>query len=230
MSTSIATIKDLREQLATKFQEQKDAAPPSSTTAIKLSKDGFELPNGQELDELEVVVVDYVYVNTLYGKFNDGRFTPDRYVPGQVKPPNCWAINQNYANMEPDPSSKLPVCDFCADCPANEWESAGGGSRGKACKNSIRLAVIPPDAVDKTPVWTLTLAPTSTKDFIKLIQKSKVPVQTLVLHLSMDPKVDYPKVVTKQDRQAPDSIAAILVDKMNACQDILYRGFDFEAA
>ena len=216
MTQALISIDDLKKKLQQNLTTQRSNVPPSSSNKIKLTDEGFELPTGEVLESLDGVVVHYAYANAFYTK---------RYSPGSVEAPDCFAINSNFAGLAPHNDAPKPVNSECAGCPKNEWGSAPGGGRGKACQNRIRLGVIPPDATSKSPVFILDLPPTSTGDFIKLIKKLKVPIQTRVLHFTLDSKVDYQKILCSDDQQTPDSIAPILLEKMELAVPIVERSY-----
>lgn len=86
-------------------------------------------------------------------------------------PPDCYAYaatEGEVAVMKPHPQATKPQSDSCATCPLNKYGSANRG-KGKACKNTHKLAVVAEDALDKgadilsATVGTLTVPPTSGK-------------------------------------------------------------------
>lgn len=221
MATNIATMADLRANLAAKLQQQRSTLPPATGTKIRVkAKEGFTLPDGTVLDELEAVILDIRYVNALYTK---------RYTPGQVESPDCWSVSADANDMAPDDRSTKKASDACEGCPKNEWGSDTGGGRGKACKNTIRLALVAPDATAKSPVYILDLAPTSTGPFLKILRGlNSVPYQTQIFNFSLDSKVDYPKINSAILGMAPDDLAPYLLDLVDRSQDLINRGFDYD--
>ena len=222
MSTNIATMADLRTTLAAKLQQQRAALPPASGTKIRIkAKEGFIFPDGTTLDELEAVILDIRFVNALYTK---------RFTPGQVESPDCWSVSADATNMTPNDKSAKKASSTCDECPKNEWGSDVGGGRGKACKNTIRLAIAAPDATEKSPVYTLDLAPTSTGPLLKVLRAmDNIPYQTQIFNFSLDPKVDYAKVNSTVLGTAPDDLAPHLLDLMEKSQSLIDRGFDYDA-
>lgn len=220
-STQIMSLEALTKQLQSNLQAAKDAAPPPSGAKIRPSKTGFELPNGAEHESLEFIILGHTYINALY---------EGRYVPGKIESPVCWAINEKYESMVPDESCKKPQNDGCFGCPKNEWGSADGGrGRGKDCKNMVRLALIPPDADVKTPVLYIDLAPTSTGTFNSLLQKSQVPLQTVIVKATLDDKVDFAKIILTPVGRVDASIAPILIQKIEEAKSLLVRGFNYDS-
>jgi hypothetical protein len=105
-----------------------------STQAGVLQFDGTPLPGNQ----MAVIVLADIMENSWY---------EDKYDPDTPASPKCFAFGHDEEDMEPhekvdqDPyfARQNPECH---DCPRNEWGSADTG-RGKACKNVMRLALIP---------------------------------------------------------------------------------------
>jgi hypothetical protein len=129
-------------------------APPTGNT-IKVTQDKkFLLPDGNKVDgPLDLVVVDFTNKNTYY---------EGAYDPNNISAPNCFAIHQIVKEMAPSNNAPDKQCDDCASCPMNQFGSAG---KGKACKNTRVLAVLPPDADESTPLWLLNVSPTAIKGF-----------------------------------------------------------------
>lgn len=105
-----------------------------SMKAGQLSFDGNAFPGNQTA----VVVLAYALENSYY----DGPYDPDR--PAS---PKCFAFGLNERELEPHEAVDQDdyferQSDICDGCPRNEWGSAETG-RGKACKNVVRLALIP---------------------------------------------------------------------------------------
>ena len=150
------------------------------------------------------------------------------YKPGVIETPSCWSVAADANEMYPDEKAEKPVADACEGCPMNEWGSGANGN-GKKCKNSIRLALLQPDATEKSPVSILELPPTSCGSFLKVLRGLTVPVQTVVMRFSLDNKQTYPKVVTELLSPAPDTVAPFLLAAIDKAQNPISRGFDYDA-
>lgn len=224
-TTQILAMADLQQQLAARLQSHKDSLPPPTSSRVRVKKDGFYLPDGSQLDELEAVIVDMRFVNTFYAK---------RYVPGQIDPPDCWSVSSDANNMLPSEDASKKQNDICGIageagcCPKNEWGSAPGGGAGKACGNRLRIAVVTPDATDKSPTYIIDLPPTSAGALIKLTRSMSVPYQVVTMKFTTDQKVDYPKVLIEVMGPAPDALAPYLMGLIDKSQDLLDRGFNFD--
>ena len=102
--------------------------------------------NGQQVagNALDCIVVAHAYENAYY---------VGKYDPQNPNPPKCYAFgngDDKHAedNMVPHANVAEPESDACATCPKNEWGSDPDGGRGKACKNTRRLALMPADIVN----------------------------------------------------------------------------------
>lgn len=101
-----------------------------------------------EMPELCVVVLSFVPENAYYG----ANFDPDK-----LTPPQCFAFGTpgsgDEKGMAPHPAMAghdcfEPQAEDCASCPMNKFGSADKG-KGKACKNTRRLMVIPAGVFSK---------------------------------------------------------------------------------
>ena len=88
-------------------------------------------------NQMAVVVVDAVLENAYYDQPYDPK--------GDAVPPSCYALARDEADLAPHErvvKAKTAEHDVCKGCPQNEYGTARVG-RGKACKNTRRLALLP---------------------------------------------------------------------------------------
>jgi len=106
--------------------------------------------NGAPIKEnkMQVIVVDHILANVFY----KGKFNPDDPVP-----PVCYAFGRDDKELVPHEKATDQQHEQCKGCPQNEWGTADTG-RGKACKNSRRLACIAADVVDSGNVQDAQVA------------------------------------------------------------------------
>jgi hypothetical protein len=119
---------------------------------IKISIAGFQDPNGVVGSQLEVVVIDYTLVHSYFDK---------PYDADNIFPPVCYANDRVFAALAPVSDSPDPQADSCAVCPMNRFKSAPN-KKAKACRNSRLLAIVPANDIAGAPLWTFSVAPTST--------------------------------------------------------------------
>ena len=153
---------------------------------ISITKAGtFKTPDGQELELLEAIIVDFVSTNSYYDK---------PYVKGQIDAPVCFAIGLEPTMMVPSPNSPDILSETCATCWANQFGSHPNG-KGKACSNSKLLALLPPDADTETTLQTLKVPATSIKNFDSYVgsvaRAFQRPVRAVVTEITSDSDIGW---------------------------------------
>lgn len=182
---------DMQEQIKKELATMKDtvAAPPSRNISAKGKV--FTLPDGTtDKGPMTVVILDHRNFNRWYR---------EPYNAQNPKPPTCFALNKVIDGLAPHGEAKEPQHETCAGCELNKWKSAPNG-RGKACRNTVRLAVVPVDATEDTEPMILGVSPTALKSWNTLVanleQQGRIPVQAVV-EVSIDPLPDYPTLLFK---------------------------------
>ena len=130
-------------------------------SAISLRDKKFNLPSGEVVDgELELVILDYRYQNRYYTK---------PWNPKVPEVPECFAIAESEEDLVPSDNATHKQSTDCASCPMNVFGSKGDG---KACRNTMQLAVMFPDLGDGDNVMTLSVSPTAKKDIAAYLVKA----------------------------------------------------------
>ena len=70
-----------------------------------------------------------------------------RYDPTKLVGPDCFAIATSSIGITPADTAPNKQCSQCEGCPKNEWGSSPTGGKGKACRETRRLLLIPADAI-----------------------------------------------------------------------------------
>lgn len=70
-----------------------------------------------------------------------------RYDPTKLVGPKCFAIASVATGMGPSDRCEEKQHDTCEGCPKNEWGSSPTGGKGKACRETRRMLLIPADSV-----------------------------------------------------------------------------------
>lgn len=192
--------------------------------------------NGAVLSQpLAVIILDVVRENAYY----EGEYDAD-----EVKPPRCFAIARvekpgDDEQMAPPADLKTKESERCASCWANEFGSAERG-KGKACKNRLRLAVLPagdvePEVLVRQDPALLRVPPTSIKHFSKYAKQlsgaMKKPPFAVVTELELHDddsamfrfSFDFKGALGAQQ-------GAVVVAKRAAIADDMMRTFSTEAA
>ena len=170
------------EQLAKEAAEiAKRISAPSGDRIRFNANRAFITPDGQEGETLEVVIVDFVSSNLFY----DGPFDRDN-----PQPPGCFAIGAEPSLMVPSPNSPNRQAETCSACPNNQFGSAPNG-KGKACKNTRLLGLMPATGGDDAPIWIMSVPPTSLKSFDTyvgtLASKHRTSPVGVVTQITLDP-------------------------------------------
>lgn len=209
-NTAIVSIQDqLRAQAAA--MSGRIAAP--SGVSIKITQDKkFALPDGSRVDgPLDLVIVDFVSRNEYY---------EGAYDPNNISPPACFAINPIPKDMVPSDNAPDKQSDDCASCPMNQFGSSG---KGKACKNTRLLAVLPPDADEDTPVWLLKVSPTALKGFDGYVggvaRTFQMPPISVVTSVDFNPNETYATLTFSDPR--PNENLAVHFARQEEAKELL---------
>ena len=188
-STALADVKaELEARLKAQAAVRDQMAGSNSYISFKgghLTIDGTAVPSG----EVEILPLAIVFERTWY----EGDYNPDK-----PQTPACYTFNANFPHAE----AGKPQNATCKGCPHDEWGSGPRG-KGKACRESARLAVIAADADPLTASIYTAKIPISSlgtvKDFIaycgsngkltgQIVTKLKVmPDAKTIFKVSMTP-------------------------------------------
>lgn len=215
-NTALSTT-SWEERMAAMAQTAGEREPLNGGNAwLSVGNDGnFHYGDDVLGDSIDVVVLDFAFDNAYY---------EEAYDPDNPATPACFALSREEGEQGPHEDSPEPQADTCEECWANQFGSAERG-KGKACKNSRRLAVI---AVDEEQDYTVSsdsemafvrLAPTSLKYWksyvSKLTRVTGLPPMGVVTNLTLHPlpkgQAGYyvqPTMVTEVEN--PESQGALL--------------------
>lgn len=188
----------LAEQIKADLAAVANQVEGSSVERIRLSSKGFTTPDGDTGETLTCVIVDFATANNYYAQPFD-RDNPT--------PPDCWAVSKIPSDLKPDASVSAPQSDTCASCPMNKFESGVGKS--KACKNTRLLAIMQLDAADDSPIWLLSVPPSSIRNFDTYVTttlkgRHNVTPAMVVTQIYMDPNKTFPAPRCKFERLLDD--------------------------
>lgn len=191
MSTA---MQDINARIAAQLAVQRQSVAAPSGNNISVKGKVFTLPDGKSSNgPLQVVILDHRNVNTHYN---------GAYNPAQITPPDCYAIGSIIADMSAAADVEKPYGENCADCEKNQWGSGAG--KGKACTNTVRLAVVPIDADSDAEPMTIKVSPSGLTSWTRLNAEldgsGLLPIQVTV-EVSFDPNESYPKLVLKATGQ-----------------------------
>jgi len=190
MSQALESIQEkIKAELA---NVNKSVAPPASRNISTAGK-VFTLPDGtSNPGPMHCVILDHRNFNRYYTR---------AYDPQNPAPPDCFAIAKEIDALAPHEDAQDPQSDACATCPNNAWGSAATG-KGKACRNSVRLAIASTDATTDTEPMILTLPPTALKGWNSFVNNLStaglLPIQVNV-EISFDKSSAFPLPVLKAE-------------------------------
>lgn len=197
-----------------------------------LQFDGAPLPGNQAA----VVIVDAILENVYY----EGNYNPD--VP---QAPTCFAFGRDDSEMEPHASVDTTPeferqSEACQGCPMNEFGTAIVG-RGKACRNTRRLALIPAGSYDargnldmfddlehfqKTPIAFMKLPVTSIKSYATFVKQVsgalRRPPHGIFTRISVvpDAKTQF-RVLFEALDKVPNELMAAVMQRHQDAQSVI---------
>lgn len=139
--------KSISEQLAA-LAKQNIATENSGTANTISTKGGMLTYKGQMLpnNEFDAIILTSPISRTFY---------PGKYDPAVKVAPACWAVGDTAAGMRPAAGAAEKQHDTCAGCPRDQWGTAIGGGKGKACKETRVLTLLSAEVTkDATRVAT----------------------------------------------------------------------------
>lgn len=198
-----------------------------------------------ERNQMAAIVLDSILENVFY----EGTFDPD--VP---QGPTCFAFARVEDKLKPHEvvvKAGNDIHSHCAGCPMNEFGSADIG-RGKACRNTRRLAIIPAGSFDdrdklemiddpqhyaSAALAFLKLPVTSVKGysaFVKQVSGAlKRPPHGVIVRIKAvpDPKSTF-KLIFEAICKVPDELMEVIMqrnEEAKAVIDFPYTPRDDEA-
>lgn len=181
---------NFQEQLAKEAAEiAKRIATPSGDRIRYKGNQYFCTPDDVEDKTLEVVVVDFVTSNVFYKSVYDAK---------NIQSPACFAFGIEPSTLVPSANSPIKQAATCSACPNNQFGSAQVG-KGKACKNTRLIAVMPASALDTpdedAPIWIMAIPPTSLRSFdgyvMALSAKHRTVPIGVITEITLDQSTQY---------------------------------------
>lgn len=175
------------------------------------------LPNTKDLAPFVKVVL--LRANAAVSKV----FYEGQYVEGSDASPDCYSND----GVAPAADASRPQSASCANCPKNVWGSkiSPSGSKIKACADVRRVAILPADDLDYSPIL-LRVPGASLSDLAhygKALKQRGIPYAAVVTKLSFDPDAAFPKIMFQFERVLTQEELAKVADRMGepVIEDIL---------
>ena len=205
----------------------------SNINRISLKQSRFRLIIGGE----EAKVLPDLHLDVVIVRGNPGvnkTYYIKQWKPGQEpEAPDCMSSD----GIRPSPDSTSKQSDLCATCPQNEWGSKINpltGKKIKACADGKRIAVLPPGKLDGD-MFQMTIPPASIGDFgafLKQLNQVSPPVlyNDIVVRISFDTEVSYPKLKFEPVRYLTDDEAAKVQERFESSESKIVCGVEDHAA
>ena len=194
--------------------------------SIRVTQDKkFQFPDDTMSEgPLELIIVDFVYRNEYY---------PGAYNRKEVVAPTCFAVSPEQAALVPTPNSPKVQHDRCSGC---QWDKYGSSPQGegKACKNTVFMAVLQPDATEESPLFVVKTSPTGIRYVNAHVAKvgrlvsPALPVWSVVTKMYFDPNVSYPSL--RFDIIGPNPIIGMTAERRDEARARLIQEPDFSSA
>jgi len=201
MSNEIA---DIREQIKREISTARDTVPAPSGRSISTRGKMFHMPDGtQHRGPMKAVILDWRNYNRYYTQAFD---------PQNPVPPMCFAIDSVIHNMAPHEEAKEPQSETCASCAHNKWGSAPQG-KGKACRNTVRIAIVPPESDENSEPMLLNISPTGLKGwaaYVNDLTSREMHPLMVVTEIALDADKPYPTLLFSAQSAHSDSEQAMV--------------------
>ena len=214
-TTQRQALAEYREALRQELAALHTRIAPPAGNRISLKGRVFTLPDGSiHAGPIGAVILDFRNYNSYWD-------TP--YNPNQLVDPVCFALSREFGDLAPSADAPTPQAEHCAVCPRNVFGSAPNG-KAKGCKNTRRLAIVPPDATLETAPMLLDASPTAISAFesylLGLATEGKMPVE-VVTHIAFDPASDFPSLRFGKPKPLTDKQLGVMIKLREKAQAML---------
>jgi hypothetical protein len=183
-------------------------------------------------NKVNVIIVAASFMNALYTK---------PYNPDVMVNPDCYALSTTGLRMTPHESAPEKQSTDCDACPKAQWGTAirdGKPARGKACKETIRLAMVSadseltPEKVAEADVALITIPATSTKNWGTYVQsldlESNRPPWAVITEVSVAPdRKNQFTVNFKAIAKLADSFLGPVSDRIPGLTALVMQPYDY---
>lgn len=195
--------------------------------SIRITQDKkFQFPDDTTHEgPLDLIIVDFVYRNEYY---------QTAYNRKELVAPTCFAVNPDQIALTPTKNSpKMQVAEgaLCSSC---QWDKYGSSplGEGKACKNTVFMAVMQADATLDSPLFVVKTSPTGIRyvnqHVAKIGRQVNLPVWAVVSKMFFDPNTSYPSL--RFDIVGPNPILQVTQARREEARARLMQEPDFSKA
>jgi hypothetical protein len=133
-----------------------------------------------------------------------------RYDPTKLVGPKCFGIATLATGMRPSDRAEGKQHDTCEGCPKNEWGSATNGGKGKACRETRRMLLIPADSID-TPEAVKAAEVAALRPPVTSLKNYANYVQTVAMTLKRPPVAVITEIAVVPDAKTQFKVTFTLI-------------------
>lgn len=133
-----------------------------------------------------------------------------RYDPTKLVGPKCFAIATLATGLRPSDRAEGKQHDTCEGCPKNEWGSATNGGKGKACRETRRMLLIPADSID-TPEAVKAAEVAALRPPVTSLKNYANYVQTVAMTLKRPPVAVITEIAVVPDAKTQFKVTFTLI-------------------
>lgn len=137
----LAKLEEMKKRMAEMAKRDASAEAATASSPFISLRSGIMTLNGNQLANNEIDCV--ILTAPIERQYYEGRFDPEN-----PRPPVCFALGTDPRNIIPSPGSEHQQHETCKGCPKDEWGSSEISAKGKACKETRRLILLPADAIE----------------------------------------------------------------------------------
>jgi hypothetical protein len=190
MTDTATSLQAYEDQLAKEASEIKRTLSANVGSTISTRGKMFTMPDGRSHPgPLQCIILDFINYNLYYR---------DPFNAQDIKPPVCWAYNKYVDELGPADGVEEPQSDACSSCPHFQFGSAPNG-RGKACRQTVKLAVVEPNPTEASEIMVISVSPTALKAWAGYLNLVDMKYNTVpagvITEISFNPNETYPTLM-----------------------------------
>lgn len=137
-------------------------------------------------------------------------YYPGGYEEGSTERPSCYSND----GITPGLDAAEPQAAKCAVCPHNQWGSriSEAGSKGKACSDTRRVAVVSLSDLDTPMLMRIPAASLrEMANYAQVLKRRNTPYQAVVTKIGFDPEAAYPRFTFRAVRYLDETEAKSII-------------------
>lgn len=221
--------------------EEEMAKEAEDAAAKERPASGMISLRGGVMTYQEQPIKDNTFLAVILDSVHENRFYTERFDPENPSSPVCFALSGTGDSMAPHELSVEKQHETCEGCPRLEWGSALNGSRGKACGEVRRLAVIPvsalesAEAVKTSELAVLKVPVTSVKNWANYVNNvrnmHRRPPYGMVTEIKLvpDAKTQFKLLFSAKGLVDSDELLGAIRERRASVQNVLMVPYEQQA-